>query len=136
MDYGLFSTIKFTRTSVCIAYDIACQWFKRLWAYRVPLLPAAIQPQHLIADDMTYIVGAMHIHNHTSSCQGPFAGEYREGNGRTFGNGIEHGWAELNGMAASATRMTPGQRADVLDDALDFWNLMKELGTGEFKDIQ
>jgi hypothetical protein len=80
---------------------------------------------------MSYIIGNMHIHNHTTSCQGPFSGEYREGNGRTFGDNIEHGWAELNGMAPSASRMGPGGRADYLDDACGHWNSNKLMTIGE-----
>jgi hypothetical protein len=132
MDYGVFSTLRLTRTPTCIAYDIVCQWFKKLWSLRVPKLPQAIQPKFLRQEDMSYIIGAMHIHGHTSTCQGPFAGEYREGNGRTFGDGIEHGWADLNQYAPSASRSGPGARADLLDDALGFWNKLKAENLGEY----
>jgi hypothetical protein len=125
MDYGVFLTVRWTQTPVCIAYNIACQWFKRLWSQRVPKLPPQVQPKYLKNEDMSYIIRAMHIHGHTETCQGPFAGEYREGNGQTFGDGIEHGWAELNRIAPSASRSGPGGRADLIEDACHAWNLAK-----------
>jgi hypothetical protein len=126
MDYGLFSTAHDVETPTCVAYDVGCQWIRNLHLLRVPQLPKHIQPKYLSKENLTVIVGAMHIHGHTSSCQGPFAGEYRPGNGRTFGDGIEHGWADLNSLAPSASRMSPGSRADLIDDGCAWWNLAKE----------
>jgi hypothetical protein len=131
MDYAVFSTLKPVTTSTCVAYDVGCQWSRFLWDEQVALLPKHIQPRHIRKEDMSYIIGNMHIHNHMSSCQGPFAGEYREGNGRTFGDGIEHGWADLNGMAPSAMRMGVGGRADYLDDACGHWNRTKLATIGQ-----
>lgn len=130
MDYLVCSALRDIDSNVTLAYDIACQYSVHFWRRVKDNIPEDMQPR-FANNQLEFFVGAMHVHGHTSSCQGAWAGAYRPGNARTPGDNIEHGWPELNVLAGSTLRMGPGSRSDLIDVACLFWNHQKTIGLGE-----
>jgi hypothetical protein len=128
MDYCFASGMRGVTTRLCLAYDIGCQWYLNWWS-RVDRLPEHIKPLFR-SDDMECFVGIMHIHGHAPECQGRWCGCYRPGNAHTGGDNVEHLWAEMNPISASASRMGPNGRDDLLELAFDFHNFNKMTGFG------
>ncbi|KAG1722798.1 uncharacterized protein EDB91DRAFT_1240183 [Suillus paluster] len=83
-----------------ISYDIACQWSKNLWTH----MSAFPQQYHLDHDTKTIT----------------FLGV-----GRTDGEALERGWANINPIATSTREMGPGSRRDTLNDHFNGWNWKK-----------
>jgi hypothetical protein len=130
MDFILASSLHNVEMPVVLAYDIACQYSVNFWN-RAPTLPPDIQPK-FSPNDMEFFVGIMHIYGHTTKCQGPWSGRYRQGNANTPGDNIEHAWRLLNVLSHSASRMTEGGRIDLLNTALALWNFEKLITLGEW----
>jgi len=66
------------------------------------------------------------------SCQAPHSLNFKNGVGRTEGEGIERSWSELNRVANSTKEMGPGSRHDTLDDHIGHHNFRKYVGLGTF----
>lgn len=117
-------------TMLLISYDIACQWSKNL-ASRLAGLPEYLR---LNLDTILTAFGIPKFHlagGHGDPCQGPFSLNFKEGVGRTDGEGIERNWAKLNGAAHSTREMGPRSRHDTLDDTCGHanWRKVVDLGT-------
>lgn len=78
----------------------------------------------------SYLVPKFHLPGHGSSCQTDYSFNYAKGVGRTHGETVEQGWANINLAALSTREMGPGARHLALDDCWSGWNWKKVLGMG------
>jgi hypothetical protein len=126
-DYIIASVLKGLGVrKVVISYDIACKWSIH------HLQRISDNHPDLNVDDLefSYLVPKFHLPAHGASCQTEYSFNYTKGVGRTHGETIEQGWANVN-LAALATReMGPGARHLTLDDIWSGWNWRKILGMG------
>ena len=130
MDYILLSALApLLVASVFVSYDIACQ-FKLKFDERVDKLPPEIQlPPNV---EFEWGIPKCHCPMHKVSCQAPHSLNFKNGVGRTDGEGIERSWSELNRVANSTKEMGPGSRHDTLDDHIGHHNFRKYVGLGTF----
>ncbi|KII83256.1 hypothetical protein PLICRDRAFT_119572 [Plicaturopsis crispa FD-325 SS-3] len=129
MDYLFFSAAKGVKTPLLVTYDIACQWGRNLWT-RAPSMPSHLTPS-FDRSLVTLKVPKMHLHGHEDKCQAPFSLNYTPGAGLKDGEGIERGWASINGASKSTKEMGPGARSDTLDDFFQYDNYKKLTGLGD-----
>ena len=130
MDYILLSALApLLVASVFVSYDIACQ-FKLHFEERMVDLPSHL---HLPQDvDIGWGIPKCHCPMHKLPCQAPHSLTFKQGVGRTDGEGIKRSWSELNRVANSTKEMGPGSRHDTLDDHLGHHNFRKYVGLGRF----
>jgi hypothetical protein len=111
---------------VVISYDIACKWLihhlERISKHHPDLDVDKLQ--------FSYLIPKFHLPAHGEPCQTPYSFNYAKGVGRTHGETVEQGWANMNLAALSTREMGPGARYLVLDDAWSGWNWKKILGMG------
>ncbi|EIW79765.1 hypothetical protein CONPUDRAFT_34829, partial [Coniophora puteana RWD-64-598 SS2] len=130
MDYIIFSGLRFTRVKdINFSYDIACQWSKNLWS-RVSKLPSYLSFERA-SRFIRFFVPKFHLPAHIARCQMRFSFNWMPGVGRTDGEAVERGWANINPVATSTKEMGPGHRIDTLDDYFGDWNWKKVIGLGE-----
>lgn len=77
----------------------------------------------------------MHIESHVAACAEVFGLKRMDNTGRTYGEGVEHPWRDLNKLRAQVRESGHGARRDLLNDHLRFWNWLKTLGLGLFSII-
>ena len=111
---------------VIISYDIACKWsIHHLERF------SDNHPDLSVKDfDFSYLVPKFHLPAHSESCQTGYSFNYAKGVGRTHGETVEQGWANINLAALSTREMGPGARHLTLDDIWGGWNWRKILGMG------
>lgn len=107
MDYIFFSSLAgSTLRSFNVSYDIACQWYKKVWMCMKSL------PTNLQIDPMTkttnFFVPKFHLTVHIDTCQTQFSFNWTPGVGRTDGEAPECGWANINHVATSTKEMGLG----------------------------
>ncbi|KAG1803227.1 uncharacterized protein BJ212DRAFT_1487093 [Suillus subaureus] len=125
MDYIVFLALSaFASTPIVnFSYDVTCQWHKRLWQ-RVSALPVQLQPNRMHMA-FNLFVPKFHIAAHIASCQITFSFNWTPGVSQTDREVPEHGWADINHIAASMKEMGPGSHREVLDDHFGDWNWKK-----------
>ncbi|KAI0039074.1 hypothetical protein FA95DRAFT_1504685 [Auriscalpium vulgare] len=131
MDYILLSTIAMTAKGIkkCyISYDIACSFHKN-FTRRMAKHPLSRQID-ISEMLLRWLIPKFHLLAHGAACQGPFSHNNTKGVGRAHGEGIEGGWAELNGAALSTREMAKGARQENLDDVLGAINWRKLINIG------
>lgn len=115
-----------TVRNVVISYDIACKWsihhLRRISDNHPDLDIKNLQ--------LSYLIPKFHLPGHGASCQTKYSFNYAKGVGRTHGETVEHGWANMNLAALSTREMGPGARHLFLDDSWSGWNWKKILGMG------
>lgn len=129
MDYITLSVLRQAQVhNFVISYDIACQWSKN-FKRRISRYPAALQidPDKL---NLRAVIPKFHLPAHGPQCQTRFSLNYLPKVGRTYGEGVESGWANTNGAATSTREMAPGLRHETLNDLWGAWNWKKILGFG------
>jgi hypothetical protein len=129
MDYIIMSAlIGFTLLWLTLSYDIACQWKVRL-PERMKKLPDAMQ---LPLDDIKLqcALPVWHASSHNGDCKDANSLSFKEGVGKSDGEGVERTWSVLNPAAYATKDAGRGQRADTLDDRLDNHNFLKNVGQG------
>ncbi|KAF7975089.1 hypothetical protein HWV62_10489 [Athelia sp. TMB] len=111
-----------------MSYDIVCQWSINLWA-RMKNMPGYIQ---IDRDGKVFIflVPKFHLPAHVERCQTSFSFNLTRGVGRTDGEAIERGWANINALAASAKQMGPASYRETIDDHFGDWNHQRIMGLG------
>ncbi|KAG1844382.1 hypothetical protein F4604DRAFT_1596194 [Suillus subluteus] len=131
MDYIVFSALSTLSTApiVNFSYDIACQWYKKLWQRVSTALPLQLQPNRT-QTTFNFFVPKFHIAAHIPACQTNFSFNWTPGVGRTDGEVPERGWADINHIASSTKEMGPGSRRDILDDHFGDWNWKKVASLG------
>ncbi|KAH7903172.1 hypothetical protein BJ138DRAFT_1107892, partial [Hygrophoropsis aurantiaca] len=119
-----------------VSYDIACQWSRnlktRLGVY------GATHDFDFENKVMTFLVPKFHLPAHVMRCQTRFSFNLTKGMGRTNGEAVECGWANINPAASSTQEMGPGSRRNTLDDYFGNWNWKKgyHLGTALLKKLK
>ncbi|KAJ6464664.1 hypothetical protein C8R47DRAFT_992020, partial [Mycena vitilis] len=130
MDYIIMSSLAgFTGKELTISYDIACQWRKNLLE-RVERLPQGMRPPF---ETLLFQCGlpVWHASSHESECTNRNSLSFLPGVGKSDGEGIERLWAELNAFAYHTKTMGIGNRADTLEDKINYHNYMKNLGQAD-----
>ncbi|KAJ7687061.1 hypothetical protein B0H14DRAFT_2654047 [Mycena olivaceomarginata] len=112
-----------------ILYDIACQWKVHLCEHMKKL------PQHmqLLLEDIELqcALPVWHASSHNGDCKEANSLSFKEGVGKSDGEGVERTWAVLNPAAYATKDAGLGQRADTLEDRLDNHNYLKNVGQGD-----
>ncbi|KAJ7117336.1 hypothetical protein C8R43DRAFT_902104 [Mycena crocata] len=129
MDYILMSALAgFTLMCLTISYDIACQWKAKL-PERNSKLPTAIQlPLDKI--EVQCALPVWHAASHNEDCQNANSLSFKEGVGKSDGEGVERVWSRLNPGAYSTKDAGTGQRADTYEGKIHYLNTAKNLGQG------
>ncbi|KAG1881536.1 hypothetical protein C8R48DRAFT_783640 [Suillus tomentosus] len=111
-----------------ISYDMACQWYKKLWP-RMSMLPSHL---HFNQDGkvIKFLVPKFHLAAHIKVCQTEFSFNWTPGVGRTNGEAPECGWANMNCVASSTKEMGPGAQRDTLNDHFGDSNWKKVTALG------
>ena len=61
-------------------------------------------------------VGPWHVLGHIAQCQQQYGARYMQEMGLTFGDNVEHLWAEIRGFAKLAKYMSPASRQAYIQD--------------------
>lgn len=112
-----------------VSYDIACQWsihfFERM---------RHDHPHWYFIHDgrlhIKFLIPKFHLPGHIEACRPQYAFNYTIGVGRTDGEAVERGWAEINPLAMSTREMGPGSRRDTLDFHFGDYNWRKTIQLG------
>jgi hypothetical protein len=132
MDFILFySLIGTIFTLLVLSYDIVCQWHRNL-RQRIPQYPKAMRIHPAVFLDIKYVIPKFHIYSHGSPCQFRFSLNFLKWSARTNGEDIERWWAHANPVSMSTKEMSPGARADTIDDHAAAWNFRKIVNFGAF----
>ena len=115
---------------VCLSYDISCT-FSRNFMKRLKRYPDLLQ---IGFEDLRikWALPKFHIRAHGPSCQLNYNFGYMRGAGRTHGESIETGWAEINPAALSTREMSNAFRHETLDDIMGAINWSKLLSMGKY----
>jgi hypothetical protein len=133
MDYILLGALApIALLSIFVSYDIACQ-FKVKFHERMAKLPKDIHIPDNVS--MDWGIPKCHCPMHKVRCQAPHSLNLKPGVGRTYGEGIEWSWAEMNLVANSTKEMGPGSRHDTLDDHFGHHNWRKKVRLGTFPHV-
>jgi len=112
--------------NVVISYDIACKWS----IHHLRRISTNHPDLDVKRFKLSYFVPKFHLPGHDKSCQIDYSFNYAKGVGRTHGETVEQGWANINVAALSTREMGPGARHLALDDSWSGWNWKKILGMG------
>ncbi|KAH7905780.1 hypothetical protein BJ138DRAFT_1017239 [Hygrophoropsis aurantiaca] len=138
MDYFFFQSLRHNPDIMMlnVSYDIACQWSKNLRT-RMIAYGTAVNFNY-DAKRILFLVPKFHLPAHVMPCQTRYSFNLMKGVGRTDGEAVERGWANINPAASSTREMGPGSRHDTLDDHFGDWNWKKlyHLGVGLCKKLK
>ncbi|THU85326.1 hypothetical protein K435DRAFT_685793 [Dendrothele bispora CBS 962.96] len=131
MDYIMASLIRHISflLALILAYDIACQWSKKL-LQRLKNLPPLVR-LNLTYRTIAFVIPKLHILGHLIKCQLKFSLNFTRGVGQTDAEGIERVWSGLGGVSTSLKEMGPGAHHDTLEDHIGHWNWYKLVNLGE-----
>lgn len=126
-DYALSGALQNTEkiSRKVLAYDIGCQYSVNFAARFKLQFPA------MNVDDLSILIGKMHVHSHIQDCQWRFSFNYTNYVGRMDGEEAERFWSECNQLAGSTKQMNPAHRNDTLDDNINDWNRRKMQNQGK-----
>ncbi|KAJ7115651.1 hypothetical protein C8R43DRAFT_1138108 [Mycena crocata] len=130
MDYILMSALAgFDLMELTVSYDVACQWRKRL-AERLEKLP---EDMRLDIEHILFQCGlpVWHASSHEADCTNRNSLSFKPGVAKSDGEGIERLWAQLNACAFHTKTMGIGNRADTIEDKIDYLNFMKNIGEAD-----
>ena len=132
MDYGVFSALRITAQGLkrfLFSYDISCSWsvnFRQRLRDHYATFNA-------LPDDavLTFVVPKFHLEAHGEDCKCAFNLNHTRGAGRTCGEGIEAGWADMNAAGLFTREMGLAHRHEVLDDFMQAinWRKIRCMGT-------
>lgn len=111
-----------------VSYDIACQWYKHLFARLAAFNPEI--PLLKEGSESRFVVPKFHLPAHIPNCQTRFAFMFTTGAGLGDGEAPERGWAYSNPLAPSTREMGPGTRRDTLDFHYGNYNWVRITGLG------
>jgi hypothetical protein len=134
MDFIVMSALAgFSLLMLMLSYDIACQWQLNLRS-RMEKLP---EDMRLPLEKMMLqcALPVWHAASHNEGCQSANSLSFREGVGKTDGEGVERTWAVLNSAAYATKEAGRGQRADSLEDRIDNHNWLKNVGQGMYSGL-
>ena len=132
MDYMVLSTLKLSGrdiNEICLSYDISCS-FSRNFAKRVDKYPDSLR-LGVSNLQIKWAIPKFHIRAHGTNCQLNYNFTYMRGAGRTHGESVKTGWAEINPTALSTREMSNEFRHETLDDVMGAINWSKLTRMGE-----
>ncbi|KAJ6474617.1 hypothetical protein C8R47DRAFT_1221017 [Mycena vitilis] len=130
MDYILMSALAgLTLLALTVSYDIACQWKKNL-PERNSKLDKRIQLD-LEKVDVQCGLPVWHAGSHETACEEENSLSIRPGVGKSDGEGVERVWSGIGPAAYHTKDMGLGNRADTLEDKVDYHNHQKNLAQGD-----
>lgn len=88
-----------------------------------------INIEHL---DIKWAIPKFHLHAHGPDCQCNYSFNYALNVGRSHGESVETGWADLNLITLSTREMAPNARHEVLNDVMGAINFRKVTRIGEY----
>lgn len=110
-----------------VSYDIACQWFVKLFL-RMPHLPERLRlPEHI---QVRAAIPKLHFRSHEDRNHAQHCLHWMHGAGQCDCEGPERIWAGHNALGNSTKSQGPGTRHDNLDFHFAFWNWLKYVGMG------
>ncbi|KAI0669043.1 hypothetical protein C8Q78DRAFT_1194055 [Trametes maxima] len=130
MDYLLVSTLLgVLLLLLVISYDIACQYSKN---FERRILQNFTGSMHLDLEDVNvrWVIPKNHIAVHGPN-HSKYSLNFNSKVGRTYGEGCESAWPDLNQASVSTREMALATRHDVLNDHMASWNWAKFVGIGE-----
>ncbi|KAF8163893.1 hypothetical protein K438DRAFT_1985004 [Mycena galopus ATCC 62051] len=131
MDYIYGSILRYHNPSLpkTTSYDIVCVWW--IWLMdRLKELPPLVRCV-IFLPIMCFVIPKMHINGHGWFCGVTYSLNLKPGSSQTDGEGIEHPWANIGGIASSTRIMGPGARHDTINDHWGHWNWQKLVGLAE-----
>lgn len=120
----------FPHVPLSLLYDIVCQWVVHLLE-RISEMPPDLQVDVPSLESLLYGIGKLHWHGHKPEGHSQFSLNYKPGNARTDGEGIERGWWDLQPIAAPTKMMGPGTRQGTINDVVGYINHRKRVKSGE-----
>ncbi|KAJ7038551.1 hypothetical protein C8F04DRAFT_1255829 [Mycena alexandri] len=130
MDYILASAVAgFALLALTISYDIACQWRKNL-PERNRKLDTRIQLD-LDSVEVQCGIPVWHAGSHEKECEDKNSLKFVEGVGKSDGEGIERFWSHVGPAAYHTKDMGLGNRADTIENKIDYHNHQKNLSQGD-----
>ncbi|KAJ7178517.1 hypothetical protein C8R43DRAFT_871571 [Mycena crocata] len=130
MDFILLGALAgFALMWLTISYDISCQWKIRL-KERNKKMPKRMRLK-LKKLKVQCALPVWHAASHEEDCQNENSLSFKDGVGKSDGEGIERTWAVLNPAAYHTKDMGKGNRVDTLEDKIDSHNFLKNLGLGD-----
>ncbi|KAJ7772559.1 hypothetical protein DFH07DRAFT_953027 [Mycena maculata] len=130
MDYIVLSAlVGFNLLLLTISYDIACQWKKTL-PQQNEKMPDSIR---LPLDAFTYQCALLvwHAGSLNEDCQTDNSLSFKEGIGKSDGEGVEWVWSVLNPAAYHTKDAGRGLQVDSLEDKIDNHNFLKNIEQGD-----
>ncbi|KAF7372731.1 CxC2 domain-containing protein [Mycena sanguinolenta] len=130
MDYILLAALMgFVLMLLTISYDIACQW-KRNLAARNSEMPVNMRlPLNKI--EVQCALPVWHAGTHDEECETANSLSFKQGVGKSDGEGVERTWAVLNPASYHTKDMSKGNRIDTLEDKINSHNYLKNLSLGD-----
>jgi len=114
---------------ILISYDIACQWFVRLFRRMEDHWPADLKIP--ASTKLIPAIPKLHEPMHGGKNHHQYSLNFIPGVGKSDMETPERVWAGHNGLGNSTKTQGPGGRHDVLDDHFGFWNWQKYIGMGK-----
>ena len=124
MDYIFASAVQqMALLFILVSYDIACQWFVRLFKRMTDHWPQELR----LPESTTFIPAIPKLHEpmHVAAGHQVYSLNYIHGVGLSDLECPERIWAGHNALRNSTKTQGPGLRHDVLDDHFGFWNWQK-----------
>lgn len=131
MDYVLLYSLQGASVDIFLTYDIACQYSKN-FAKRVAEFPPSMRLNQAIIDAIKWAIPKKHWRVHGEANHSQCSLNYLPCSGRTYGEGVETGWAHMNPVSMSTKEMAPAARREVVNDRWGSWNWQKIFGFGKY----
>src|ERR1700678_1992978 len=105
VDYVVLSSIKGVRLSrIVLTFDINCQYSKKFWK-RIKEFPLEMQIDKETV--VEFAIPSWHINAHGANCCADFGLSFRDGVGRTCGEGREATCGRTNPLGANTREIEP-----------------------------
>lgn len=126
MDYCVFKMLGKTAhhlKRLLLSYDISCSWsvgfYERLEELYGNLFD--LDPDM----EIVFVVPKFHLGAHGDDCKGRFNLNFTCGAGRTCGEGVEAGWADMNAIGVFTREQSAAHRREVIEDFMQAINFRK-----------
>ncbi|KAJ6493720.1 hypothetical protein C8R47DRAFT_1213989 [Mycena vitilis] len=130
MDYILMSALAgLTLLALTVSYDIACQWKKNLPERNSSSTSAFNWTSRKSTSSAGFPCGTRG--SHETACEEENSLSIRPGVGKSDGEGVERVWSGIGPAAYHTKDMGLGNRADTLEDKVDYHNHQKNLAQGD-----
>lgn len=132
MDYAFWSSFCFTLLLwINLSYDIMCQYCIYFWDRMQASWGSTDWPVVQNVVGFTWLIPKFHLPAHVKKCWEEYNFAFARWTGRSDGEGVERGWAVLNGLQRSLKEMGPGAWRDTLEVHIGDLNWKKVTGLRE-----